>query len=341
MDTQEEHNDEATKPGQYLAYQREKQGVTVEDIASKLHLAVSIIHAIEEDDYDKLPELVYVRGYIRSYCRLLNMDPIPVLDMYTANLPKEEDYLLEDLSPNSPVNENRQRLIMIWGSIIVITILLVFMISWWQQNQLPTSPVHHSTIIHDNPIVQPDTSNPNISTTATTTTTTQETILVDINDPNISTTTITQEAIINDPNISTTTITQETPGIDDPNISTTTIPEDKIPDETQPDGSQTPNDVNRDIGENSDNTTGLPQLVTLVIMTSEDSWARVRDGSGELIVHRILPANYNKIFMVNLPLNFKFGNAHKVNIMINGNNYDFSSYITPNSTATFEVTELP
>ena len=81
--------------------------------------------------------------------------------------------------------------------------------------------------------------------------------------------------------------------------------------------------------------------VTLVVMSNGESWARVTDGSGDIFIERILSAGYNKIFMVNLPLKFRFGNAHQVNIMIDGKDYDMSSYIKPNKVANFEVTELP
>ena len=137
----EEHIDEPKKPGQYLAYEREKKGFTAEDVAEKLHLSPHIIHAMEKEMHDKLPELVYVRGYIRSYCRLLHIDPVPVLDMYAANLPQETDHFLEDLSSNSPINERQQKHIILWGSVAVASIFLVLVISWWQENQSMDIPV--------------------------------------------------------------------------------------------------------------------------------------------------------------------------------------------------------
>ena len=131
----EEHIDKPKKPGQYLAYEREKKGLKAEDVAEKLHLSPHIIHALEKEMHDKLPELVYVRGYIRAYCRLLRIDPVPVLDMYAANLPQETDHFLEDLSSNSPINERQQRHIIFWGSVAVASIFLVLIISWWQEKQ--------------------------------------------------------------------------------------------------------------------------------------------------------------------------------------------------------------
>ena len=167
----EEHIDEPTKPGQYLAYEREKKGFTIEDIAGKLRLSPNTIRAIEEEVHDKLPEMVYVRGYIRAYCRLLHIDSVPVLDMYTANLPQEEDNLLEDLSSNSPLNERHQKNIIFWGSVAVASIFLALIIGWWQENRPTPSPLSEQSVspedatptVVDEPPVSPEDAAPAVA----------------------------------------------------------------------------------------------------------------------------------------------------------------------------------
>ena len=55
--------------------------------------------ALEDGDYDQLPNPAYVRGYITSYAHWLELDPAPLLTMYraesgavgpTAALPRRE-----------------------------------------------------------------------------------------------------------------------------------------------------------------------------------------------------------------------------------------------------------
>ena len=323
---EEKHIDESIKPGQYLAYEREKKGFTVDDIANKLYLSPHIIYALEEDAHDKLPELVYVRGYIRSYCRLLRIDPVPVLEMYTKNLPEEEDHLLEDLAPTSPINERQQRLIIFWGSIAIVTIFFILVIGWWQEKQPVTINVNKPLTTQDDLIEQPRVIDPNISDTPPK--------QVEVPAGSEAETIPTESALEQDINrvesdIEAELNEQTSPPVLTPlEIEIKEVSEEDVPPETAP-PPITPDD------------TDTSQLVTLVVMASGDSWARVRDGSGEIIIHRILPNNYNKIFMVNLPLKFEFGNAHQVSIMIDGEAYDFSSHINPSKTANFEVTELP
>lgn len=68
--------------GSILAAARKRQNKTVEEIASELNLSISQIRTIELDQSDGLPEPTYVRGYIRSYAKLLGLKSEDVLQNY-------------------------------------------------------------------------------------------------------------------------------------------------------------------------------------------------------------------------------------------------------------------
>ena len=68
--------------GSLLAADRIKQQIDIADIANDLNLSVLQVKAIESDQGESLPEATYVRGYIRSYAKLLGLDPEVVLDSY-------------------------------------------------------------------------------------------------------------------------------------------------------------------------------------------------------------------------------------------------------------------
>ena len=68
--------------GSLLASARKQQNKTVEEIAAELNLSVSQIKTIELDQTDGLPEPTYVRGYIRSYAKLLGLDSEQILQSY-------------------------------------------------------------------------------------------------------------------------------------------------------------------------------------------------------------------------------------------------------------------
>jgi curved DNA-binding protein CbpA len=62
--------------GEFLKKIREYKNVTVERLAEMTKVSKNYIYAIEEEDYDKLPAPVYLRGFIYQYAKSLklNMD---------------------------------------------------------------------------------------------------------------------------------------------------------------------------------------------------------------------------------------------------------------------------
>lgn len=68
--------------GAMLREARETGGMSVFEVAEKLYLTEHYVHALESDDYDKLPSEVYVRGYIKSYALLLKLDEEQIMDAY-------------------------------------------------------------------------------------------------------------------------------------------------------------------------------------------------------------------------------------------------------------------
>ncbi len=63
-------------PGAQLAALREQHGYTAEYVASKLHLRVCMIERLEADDYQDMPEPVFIKGYLRAYAHLPGA-PVP------------------------------------------------------------------------------------------------------------------------------------------------------------------------------------------------------------------------------------------------------------------------
>jgi len=68
--------------GSLLASARKEQKKSVEEIADELNLSVTQIKTIELDQSEGLPEPTYVRGYIRSYAKLLGLDAEKILESY-------------------------------------------------------------------------------------------------------------------------------------------------------------------------------------------------------------------------------------------------------------------
>lgn len=75
--------------GRILADAREQQGLSIADVARQLRLGVKQIEALEADDYLGLPGNTFVRGFIRNYARLLQLDSDPLLQSFQQRVPSE------------------------------------------------------------------------------------------------------------------------------------------------------------------------------------------------------------------------------------------------------------
>lgn len=62
------------RPGRTLAEARARRNQTIVEIAQQLKLSASQVEALEADDYAKLPGPVFVRGFVRNYARLMDLD---------------------------------------------------------------------------------------------------------------------------------------------------------------------------------------------------------------------------------------------------------------------------
>lgn len=79
--------------GEALRRERELRGVSLQDISAATKIGVGMLKAIEEDRLDKLPQGLFVRGFVREYARFLALDEQKVLtelSFHTAPLPSPE-----------------------------------------------------------------------------------------------------------------------------------------------------------------------------------------------------------------------------------------------------------
>ncbi|MGM0632553.1 MAG: helix-turn-helix domain-containing protein [Pseudomonadota bacterium] len=84
-ETVAEEPDEKTpriSPGQKLRAARKARELSVKQVANELHLTMHYVNALESDDFDTLPGDVFVKGYIRNYAQLLQLDPDQILKHY-------------------------------------------------------------------------------------------------------------------------------------------------------------------------------------------------------------------------------------------------------------------
>ena len=77
----------AETPGDFLASERQRQGLSVGDVAAKLRMGIIQVEALERSDYSKLPTGTFLRGFVRSYAKLLGLDQKDVIRLLEQTHP--------------------------------------------------------------------------------------------------------------------------------------------------------------------------------------------------------------------------------------------------------------
>ena len=85
--------------GEQLRAARERRNLRVQEVAEATNMRTDHIIALEEGNYTPFPAPVYIRGSIRTYAKLLQLDVMKVMEDLTAEMNEEAN---ADGSTDSP-----------------------------------------------------------------------------------------------------------------------------------------------------------------------------------------------------------------------------------------------
>lgn len=83
--------------GEFLRQERERRGITLEQVASATKIGIRQLHALESDAFQDLPAKPFVKGFVTSYCRFVGLDHREILTTFS-------DYI-ERRSGDRPVRD--------------------------------------------------------------------------------------------------------------------------------------------------------------------------------------------------------------------------------------------
>lgn len=69
--------------GETLAAERRRKGRSLADVSENTKIRARLLDALEQSEYDRLPSPTYVKGYIQSYARYLEIPAQPLVDQYS------------------------------------------------------------------------------------------------------------------------------------------------------------------------------------------------------------------------------------------------------------------
>ena len=123
---------------------RSRAGFTQKEVADQLFLMTSFIRHIDEGRFDKLPKPAFVKGYLRSYARVVDLSGDEVVASFEASqLPLQDDMEMKDVTDEPMGSSTYTGPVFLTGAVgfagVVIITSLVWIFS--DTNEEPTASV--------------------------------------------------------------------------------------------------------------------------------------------------------------------------------------------------------
>jgi cytoskeletal protein RodZ len=118
----EEPVEEITHPGPILRAARDELKMSVEQVADSLHLRPSVVLLIESGNYEDFSGDVFLKGYFRSYCRIVGLHEermVALLEGQLARLKQEKQSVDKEMS-DAKIKQKRLQLFKLLSVVAVV-----------------------------------------------------------------------------------------------------------------------------------------------------------------------------------------------------------------------------
>jgi cytoskeleton protein RodZ len=122
--------------GAQLKQEREKQGLTLEQISLSTKIGTRMLRALEEEHFDQLPGGIFNKGFIRAYARCLHMDEEQAVADYmaaTGTSTPANNFGEHDQPPvlEIPEEKNQGTSDLPWGIFAIVLLLAAIGFAGW------------------------------------------------------------------------------------------------------------------------------------------------------------------------------------------------------------------
>jgi cytoskeleton protein RodZ len=128
--------------GGVLAAARAERGLSVAEVAQRLKFSTRQIEALEADRYEALSSPPFVRGMVRSYAKLLEIDAAPLL----ASLERKVGTVSVEMQPHGmsvpfPADRSSGSRVYVLLSMLIVLAVAVILAEWFIRSQRVAEPV--------------------------------------------------------------------------------------------------------------------------------------------------------------------------------------------------------
>ncbi len=140
----ETKNDSSETAGNVLRKKREVIGLSIDNIANQLNLDPKLIESLEKNDYVKFNIETYIKGYLRAYAKVLDLDGDTIINLYKESNPEKTPEILPNVKPKTQRNSG-DKSVKLFSYIIALTVAVSILV-WYQNNFLVQPPEENLNI---------------------------------------------------------------------------------------------------------------------------------------------------------------------------------------------------
>jgi len=315
--------------GTTLREARERLGLSITDVVNQTKLAPRQIEALEAEDYRNLPEMAFVRGFVRSYAKILQLDEQPLLAALPKTSAPTQPLMPDSVEAPFPDAYSPRRQNLVWLAIALLLAVLVVAFAVWHFTAPPTKP-------KETQVEMPDPSPENTRPAPA------QPILEAGRMPSAD------AAAPPLPEAAHPLVAADKPvaSQDVPKIPGTKAPETKAPEtkspETKTPVTKTPetNPPEAKIPEVKTQPAGtpavLPQNAALRLVFGDESWVEIKDKEDKVLLSQVNPSGSELRMNGQSPFALVIGRAASVRLYYRGKQID----LTPHINAATEVARL-
>jgi len=331
--------------GERLAAAREARGMTLAYVARSLRLSTATLQALESSRYEDLPEPIYVRGYLRAYARLLELDTEVFVTEYERLVNKP----VPVLTPTTKVRRQASvRALYIRGATALIMVaMMVLFVSWWYSRlnqdvsaEPPTASLEAEQTVSPASVLPP-------SQTVSPTPGSGSVVTLS---PELPPESLASEAAEDsvgtfepEPPIGATAAAAE-PAMPLVTESPVTVNPDAVVQRRDMETTMEPSVPDLPIAPLASEHGQLVRASrapkggdVLVITANDESWAEVVDANGYQLLYYLLQPGMVRHMQGQAPFRVFLGNAPAVDLSLNQKQFDHSPFRRRNNTALFSV----
>lgn len=307
--------------GRMLREARERLGLSVADVVDQIKFAPRQIEALEADNYGSLPEPAFLRGFVRSYAKILHLDTQTLL----AALPQTTSVAAELIPPSvgvpfPVVNSSQKKNLILLGAALLLAVMVVGFAVWHY-----TTPLRKPIIVQQvTPVPLPAEMQPVTTPLAQI----QEQAPAPVETKQRTSKKEERSSAPEEQSVpvqAPAKIKAKDSAPLPPDVLLQTAKMPKV--EKVPQATNTPKATSTPKADKVSQAANTPQNPVLRLVFGEESWTEIKDKDGNVISSQINPRGSELRLEGNAPFSMLIGHALSASLYYRGKQVDLKPYI--------------